>query len=190
MTPASLTEEDKQVLLHLARQALEVVLQGQDLPELDLDKLSDPLKNPGAVFVTLTNRGTLRGCIGTLEPHMPLVEDVRQRSIAAALSDYRFPPVCEEELADLTIEISYLTCPQPLEYQDPEDLLHLVQPFVHGVVIRDGERRATFLPQVWEKLPDVESFLNHLCQKMGEAPDLWRCRPLKVWIYQVEKFSE
>jgi uncharacterized protein len=57
-------------------------------------------------------------------------------------------------------------------------------------VIRDGERRATFLPQVWEKLPDVESFLNHLCQKMGEAPDLWRCRPLKVWIYQVEKFSE
>jgi AmmeMemoRadiSam system protein A len=110
--------------------------------------------------------------------------------VAAALQDYRFPPVPLEELPEIEIEISRLTTPQPLEYADATDLVSALRPGVDGVTLRDGWRRATFLPQVWEKLPDPEMFLSHLCDKMGAAPDLWRRKKLDVSIYQVEEFHE
>jgi AmmeMemoRadiSam system protein A len=110
--------------------------------------------------------------------------------MAAALQDYRFPPVQPDELPEIQIEISRLTLPQTLEYEAPQDLPKRLRPGFDGVTLREGMHRATFLPQVWEKLPDPEVFLSHLCQKMGASPDLWRYRKLQVQVYQVEEFHE
>ena len=185
-----LTTEEKQTLLRLARQALELGVRGEKLPPLDWDSLSPTLRADGASFVTLTVRGDLRGCIGALEAYQPLVEDVREHALAAALEDYRFSPVQVAELIGISLEVSRLTAPVPLEYAGPEDLVAKLHPHVDGVVLRDGGRRATFLPQVWEKLPRTEDFLDNLCHKMGAASDLWRRKHLEVLVYQVEEFEE
>jgi AmmeMemoRadiSam system protein A len=132
----------------------------------------------------------LRGCIGSLEATQALVMDVWEHAAAAALDDYRFMPVRSEELSLLHIEISRLTRPIPLEYEQPENLPDLLHPNLDGVVLRDGLHRATFLPQVWEKIPDPCAFLSHLCQKMGASSELWRRRKLQVEIYHVEKIHE
>lgn len=188
--PTRLTPPEKAELLRLARQALEQAVRGEKFIPLDLSGLPVTLREQGASFVTLTRRGELRGCIGALTAYQPLAEDVREHAAAAALEDYRFPPVCREELAEISIEISRLTPPQPLDYQDGEDLLRRLRPGVDGVVLHDGIRRATFLPQVWEKIPDAGLFLGHLCEKMGAPKDLWRCKKLAVEIYEVEEFHE
>lgn len=188
--PDQLTIEEKKTLLELARQALEAAVRGQPLPVLQLSALPPALQQPGASFVTLTRRGELRGCVGALEPYAPLAEDVREHAAAAALQDYRFPPVRPEELSEIHIEVSRLTLPKDLEFDSPGDLPHLLRPQLDGVTLIDGWRRATFLPQVWEKLPDPVDFLDHLCQKMGAAPNLWRLRKLRVQTYQVEEFHE
>ena len=190
MEEDKLTAEEKRTLLELARQALEGGVRGQQLPPLELGSLSPRLQEQGATFVTLTVAGNLRGCIGALEPYQPLAEDVREHAVAAALQDYRFPNVQPEELPRIEIEVSRLTHPVPLEYTTPEDLLSKLRPGIDGVVLRDGPRRATFLPQVWEKLPDPAEFLDHLCYKMGAAPDTWRKKHLDVLVYQVEEFHE
>lgn len=185
-----LSEGERNYLLRLARQSLENAVQGESPPKLVEDELTSRLQEIGASFVTLTRSGALRGCIGALEPYQSLVEDVREHAAAAALEDYRFSPVQVEELPMINIEISCLTLPKVLEYSDAQDLITKLKPGVDGVVIRDGYRRATFLPQVWEKIPRTEDFLSHLCLKMGAAPDLWRRKKLKVLIYQVEEFQE
>ncbi len=190
MSEDKLTPEEKQTLLQVARQALEGSVRGEDLPSLDLQSMSPRLQEQGATFVTLTIDGNLRGCIGALDAHQPLVEDVREHAIAAALQDFRFPNVEPGELPLIEIEVSRLTHPIPLVYDTPENLLATLRPEVDGVLICDGSRRATFLPQVWEKLPDPIEFLNSLCYKMGVAPDLWRKKHLGVSIYQVEEFRE
>jgi len=132
----------------------------------------------------------LRGCVGALEPYQPLAEDVREHTVAAALEDFRFPPVQPDELPQIEVEVSRLTRPVALTYDGPEDLLAKLQPGLDGVVIRDGFRRATFLPQVWDKIPDKVDFLDQLCWKMGAEPDLWRRKKLEVLIYRVEEFHE
>jgi AmmeMemoRadiSam system protein A len=152
--------------------------------------LTPALKAEGASFVTLTVHGDLRGCIGALQATQSLAEDVREHAVAAALEDIRFPQVQEYELAKIQIEVSRLTIPMPLDYKDPEDLLTRLRPGVDGVILRDGFRRATFLPQVWEKIPDVSVFLANLCYKMGAAPDTWKRKHLEVLVYQVEEFHE
>jgi len=186
----SLTPDEKQTLLRLARQALELGVRSEKLPPLDWDSLTPRLRADGASFVTLTVRGGLRGCIGALEAYQPLAEDVREHAIAAALEDYRFPPVQVAELNGISLEVSRLTAPVPLEYARPADLVAALRPHVDGVVLRDGSRRATFLPQVWEKLPEAEDFLDNLCLKMGANADLWRRKHLDVLTYQVEEFHE
>jgi AmmeMemoRadiSam system protein A len=185
-----LTLEEKQNLLRLARQALELGVRSEKLPPLDWNLFTPRLHEDGASFVTLTRHGDLRGCIGALEAYQPLAEDVREHAIAAALSDYRFPPVQTAELGQISIEVSRLTAPVPLDYASPEDLLARLSPHVDGVVLRDGSRRATFLPQVWEKIPDPADFLDNLCYKMGAPANLWRRKHLEVLIYQVEEFQE
>jgi AmmeMemoRadiSam system protein A len=185
-----LNKEERSLLLQLARQALELAVNGHPLPPLDLKSLPPRLSEPGASFVTLTRGGELRGCIGALEPYLPLAEDVREHAAAAALQDFRFPPVRPEELPDINIEISRLTAPKTLAYDSPQELLERLCPHLDGVILRDGLRRATFLPQVWEKLPDAALFMSHLCQKMGAPPDLWRVRKMDVQVYQVEEFHE
>lgn len=185
-----LTPEERSILLRLAREAIEDAVTGHPLKPLDLQSLPPALRQPGATFVTLTRQGELRGCIGTLEAYQPLAEDVREHAVGAALQDYRFPPVQPEELPEIKIEISRLTPPQPLHYETPEQLLTLLRPGVDGVILRDGLQRATFLPQVWEKLPEPADFLNHLCLKMGAPASLWRHKHLQVYVYQVEEFHE
>jgi len=186
-----LTIEEQRLLLRLAREAMECGVRGGKLSPLDEASLSPRLYEQGSTFITLTVRGELRGCIGGLEAHQPLAEDVRQHAIAAALEDPRFPPVKEEELNGIQIEVSRLTRPLPLEYEDADDLLSKLHPYVDGVILRDGTyRRATFLPQVWEKIPDTAEFLNNLCYKMGVNHDLWRSKHLDVFVYHVEEFHE
>jgi AmmeMemoRadiSam system protein A len=185
-----LTLEEQKLLLRLARQALEHAARGEKLPPLDPSLLTPRLREEGSSFITLTVRGQLRGCIGSLESHQSLVEDVREHAIAAALEDPRFPPVREEELSGIQIEVSRLTPPVPLAYKGPEDLLSKLCPHVDGVVVRDGFHRATFLPQVWEKISNPADFLDNLCYKMGAKPDLWRSKHLDVWTYRVEEFHE
>jgi AmmeMemoRadiSam system protein A len=138
----------------------------------------------------LTIHGELRGCIGALEAYQPLSEDVREHAIAAALKDPRFPPVSENELSRIHIEVSRLTSPTALEYANSDDLLKKLRPHIDGVILWHGHRRATFLPQVWEKIPDPVEFLEELCYKMGERGNLWREAKLQVFIYQVEEFHE
>lgn len=185
-----LDADEKRFLLHLARESIERAVNGQPLPRLDLNALSAELRAPGASFVTLTENGELRGCIGALQAYQPLAADVAEHAVAAALEDYRFPPVSPAEVPLLHIEVSRLTEPQPLEYATPEELLAKLRPGLDGVILQDGPRRATFLPQVWEELPEKERFLSQLCLKMGAPPDLWRRKKLGVSVYQVEEFEE
>lgn len=188
--PDTLTHEEQQILLRLAREAVTLRVQGMKLPRLDLASLPERLREPGVSFITLTIRGALRGCIGALEPYQPLAEDVREHAVAAALEDPRFAPVTEKELSAIQIEVSRLTRPVPLEYTDAEDLLSKLNPHVDGVILRDAFHRATFLPQVWDKISDPVEFLNQLCWKMGVDENAWRTKHLEVLVYQVEEFHE
>jgi AmmeMemoRadiSam system protein A len=185
-----LTDSEKQTLLRLAREAMECGVRRQTLPPLDKASLTPHLLEQGASFVTLTIDGDLRGCIGALEAYQPLVDDVREHAVAAALEDPRFRPVGEGELDRIRLEVSRLTQPRPLEYSNSEDLIAKLRPHVDGVILKGDFRRATFLPQVWEKIPDPEEFLDHLCAKMGARSNLWRNTKLQVEIYQVEEFHE
>jgi uncharacterized protein len=185
-----LTSDERNILLKLARQAMESAVRGARLESIDLEGLPESLRQLGASFVTLTSEGELRGCIGALEPQTALAEDVREHAIAAAQQDFRFPPVQPNELPKINIEISRLSMAQDLDYGSVQDLINRLRPHVDGVIISDGWNRATFLPQVWEKLPDPETFLSHLCMKMGASPDLWRRKKLRIQVYQVEEFHE
>jgi len=186
----ALNDVEQEILLKIAREALEKAVQGIPLPEVKLNKLPPSLQANGASFVTLTINDRLRGCIGTLEAYQPLAEDVQEHAVAAALQDFRFPNVEPSELPLIEIEVSVLTPREPLIYDGPDDLIQKIRPGMDGVVLEDGFRKATFLPQVWEKLTSPESFLSQLCMKMGAPDDLWRKKPLKVFTYQVQKFHE
>src|SRR5512142_2192157 len=133
-----LTAEEKQALLRLAREALREGVTGHALPPLKLESLTPALRADGASFVTLTIGGQLRGCIGALEAYQPLAEDVREHAVAAALEDPRFPPVSQRELNGIEIEVSRLTRPIPLEYEDANDLVSKLRPQVDGVILRDA----------------------------------------------------
>jgi uncharacterized protein len=186
-----LTLEEQKILLRLARESIERAVKGEELPSMDLTSLPSRLREEGSSFVTLTSRGKLRGCIGTLDAYQSLAEDVQEHAVGAALKDPRFPEVTEDELSGLQIEVSRLTRPIPLEYKDASDLLSKLCPHVDGVILRaDSHHRATFLPQVWETIPNPAEFLDNLCYKMGVEPDLWRRKHFDVLTYQVEEFHE
>lgn len=187
-----LTDEQGYVLVRLARQTIaEHVHLPVDEP-LGHEDLVDPgLQARRGVFVTLNKRGALRGCIGSLVGQESIVDGVRRHAINAALHDSRFPPVETGEVPDLQIDISVLTEPRSLAYSDGDDLIHKLQPGIDGVILRapDGAG-ATFLPQVWEQLPDPQFFLGHLCRKAGLADNAWQSEKLEVETYQVQHFEE
>ena len=185
-----LTPEERAILLAQARYSIESGVRSISLEPLRLKDFPQRLCQPGVTFVTLTIDGMLRGCVGALEAYQPLIKDVREHALAAALEDFRFSPVRPDELEKISIGISRLTTPQLLDYEDPDDLLIKLRPGIDGVVLKDGLRRATFLPQVWQKLSSPVTFLEHLCQKMGGPADLWRQQRLEVLTYQVEEFHE
>jgi AmmeMemoRadiSam system protein A len=188
-----LTDADKRCLLELARAALTVAVTGAGpavTVNADPASLPEALRQPGCCFVTLMRAGELRGCVGGLLPELPLYLEVGRRAAQAALYDERFLPVQPAELDDLELEVSVLTPPTPLAYAGPDDLLRQLRPGVDGVVLSDGRRRATFLPQVWAKLPAPEQFLGRLCEKLGTRPDAWRAGRLQVAVYQVIEFAD
>ncbi|MGD0516256.1 MAG: AmmeMemoRadiSam system protein B [Thermoguttaceae bacterium] len=181
---------ERKFLLELARKTITRVTNGENPPEVDAAAVSENLRSSRACFVTLTKNNDLRGCIGSIFPEEPLCQAVISRARAAALEDPRFKPVRSEELKDIQIEISVLTVPRRLEFKSPEDLMQKLRPGTDGVVLRMGLRQATFLPQVWEQLPDKEDFLDHLAQKAGLSASTWREQGTSVLIYQVEAFKE
>jgi len=187
-----LTLEEQRTLLALARRAIEAALTEGVIVPIDPESVTERLAQPGASFVTLTMRGTgeLRGCTGTMEAVEPLVTNVRNCAIQTALYDYRFPPVAPAELDDIEIEISVLTEPEPLAYATADELLHTLEELKPGVLIQRDGHRATFLPQVWERLPDAATFMAYLCAKAGLPSDDYRRPGLQVFTYQVEKFTE
>lgn len=184
-----LTGDDKKILLTIARDCILREFH-KEKKHPNFDDVPGRLHEYGATFVTLTKHGELRGCIGTLSAYQPLVQDVCEHAKAAAFHDYRFPPVKEGEMADIVVEISYLTDPLPLAYTDAEDLKQKLRRGVDGVTLSEGHHRATFLPQVWEQLPEVEDFLSHLCHKMGVQGGRWKAATLTVETYQAVHFSE
>lgn len=146
-------------------------------------------RQPGASFVTLTRHGELRGCIGSLEAWRPLAEDVAANARAAAFRDPRFTPLTAGELAGIRVEVSLLTPAQPLPWRDEAEALAQLRPGIDGVILIAGRHRATFLPQVWEQLPNPADFLAHLKRKAGLAADYWGS-DLRLERYTVEKWRE
>ena len=192
--PSEISAEQGQALVKLARKTLmerfgrklvaeEQILLNQQLKDPDLQAAS-------GVFVTLKIGGRLRGCIGSLEGHEPLADGVRSHAVNAAFHDPRFSPLKSKELDQISIEVSVLTEPQPLAYADADDLIAKLRPGMDGVTIRKGFASATFLPQVWEQLPDPEVFLSHLCMKANLGAHAWRNSRLEVETYQVQYFEE
>lgn len=185
-----LSSAERKLLLDAAREAIRSrVLDGELLRPAAKD-YPPRLQEKGACFITLKRGEQLRGCVGSLQATRPLIQEVCDRAAAAAVNDYRFPPVTAEELPELRIEISRLTPPKPLDYKDPEQLATLLEPYEDGVVLTYNLRKATFLPQVWNQLPDPGEFLDRLCMKMGLSPGFWRTHLMKVERYSVEKFAE
>ncbi len=147
------------------------------------------LQEPGASFVTLTRQGELRGCIGTLEAHRPLGIDVRENAVAAAFRDPRFMPLSRAEFAAVRVEVSLLSPAEPLEARDESAALAALRPGVDGVVFEYGHYRSTFLPQVWEQLPEPAAFLAHLKRKAGLPADFW-AEQVRLSRYTVSKWKE
>lgn len=147
------------------------------------------LKEPGASFVTLTQRRQLRGCIGTLEAHRSLLADVKANALAAALRDPRFAPLTLAELAATEIEVSVLSPMQPIRFDSEAQALSQLQPGIDGLVFEYEHHRSTFLPQVWEQLPSAPEFVSHLKQKAGLAPDFW-AKGVRLHRYSVSKWKE
>lgn len=184
-----LEPRDKQRFLELARQSLTQAAMGCMLPKAPPDLL-ERFRESRACFVTLEMSRQLRGCIGHIFPLEPLPESVIHNAAAAGLRDSRFPPVTGEEIGAIHIEVSVLTVPQPLDFDGPDDLMRKLRPHVDGVVLELAGRRSTFLPQVWESLPNVDTFLNQLALKAGRRATDWREPSTSVMTYQVESFTE
>jgi AmmeMemoRadiSam system protein B/AmmeMemoRadiSam system protein A len=185
---SQLGAQQRQSLLKIARRALRESVATGRIPE---GALAEPgLAAPRGCFVTLTRDGALRGCIGNLAAQGPLFQAVAENARSAALDDPRFRPVSAGEVDGLRIEVSVLSEAQRLSFSSPEDLLLKLQPGVDGVILRIGNRMATYLPQVWEQLPDKERFLDSLAEKAGCEPSDWRKPGTSVYLYEVESFKE
>jgi AmmeMemoRadiSam system protein A len=186
---AGLSDVDRKALLKLARSVIKTTLVKDEKIEKP-DKLSAALKEKRGCFVTLHKNGALRGCIGTIEPSKSLSAGVEENAVNSAFKDPRFPAMVEEELGDIDIEVSVLTVPRILEFKGEDELLKKLKPGIHGVILSHGWRGATFLPQVWDQLPDKKDFLKHLCMKAGLGNNCWKDKETVVKIYEAEYFSE
>ena len=175
-------------LLRLARHAIASQLLRPPPAAPEIPALPE-LAQPGASFVTLTQAGQLRGCIGSLQAWRPLAQDVQDNARAAALRDPRFRPLAADELARTRVEVSLLTPAEPLAFTSEADALAQLRPDEDGVILSAGGRRATFLPQVWEQLPAPAAFLAQLKRKAGLAADYWG-PDVRLERYAVRKWRE
>jgi AmmeMemoRadiSam system protein A len=183
----SLGDREREILRQVALDSIRHGLtDGRSLP-VTPGSYPAPLEEPGAVFVTLELRGRLRGCIGSYLARRTLVKDVAENAYAAAFRDPRFPPLTPEELQELDLHISLLTPPVPLEARSREELLATLRPGVDGLLLEDPPHRSTFLPQVWEALPDPNDFLDELLLKGGLRKGHWSST-LRFHRYTVQEF--
>lgn len=180
-----MSNEHGTALLAIARHAIAEALGDPPIPAPSQAWLQEK----GACFVTLTRNGQLRGCIGSLQAYRPLAEDVYQNARAAAFHDPRFPPLERQELADIRCEVSLLTPPEGLTFRDEADALAQLRPGIDGVIFEFGLHRSTFLPQVWEQLPDPRQFMAHLKVKAGLPPGFWSDEA-RLSRYTVSKWRE
>jgi AmmeMemoRadiSam system protein A len=186
------TTDQGQLLVRLARRTIGDKL-GEVVAEnaIGTSQLKDDIfLAHHASFVTLTLDGQLRGCIGSLSAVEPVTENISKNALNAAFHDPRFPPLSIDEFNRIAIDISILSEPVALAYNDADDLERKLRPGIDGVIIRKDLASATFLPQVWEQLPKVQDFLEHLCLKAGLSSKAWRSGDIEVLTYQVQYFEE
>lgn len=165
---------DPAALLSIAAAAIAHGLERGEPPPLRLSEYPDALQQPGASFVTLSHGEQLRGCIGSLAPHRALAQDLSANAYAAAFRDPRFPPLAGTEVDWLELEIAVLNPLEALPCESRHELIARLTPQIDGLVLEAGTgRRATFLPKVWEALPEPEDFLRELWRKAGLAPGYW-----------------
>ncbi|MFH1055509.1 MAG: AmmeMemoRadiSam system protein B, partial [Candidatus Altiarchaeota archaeon] len=182
-----LDTKEQRFLLDLAQETLVRHYRGEDM-KLDETKIPPKLLEDKACFVTLNKNKQLRGCIGHLVPQEKLYRCVIDNALNAALNDGRFEQVTEDELKDIKIEVSVLSIPKPLKYDSPDDLLAKLIPGVDGVIIRSGQHQSTYLPVVWDQLPNKEEFLGQLCLKGGSPANCWKTAEIQT--YQTQEFHQ
>ena len=185
-----LSEKEGDYLLSVVRRTIEEELFDKSDIELPDTELSPKFSEKRGTFVTLTMNDALRGCIGHIIPQESLLEGVRVNAINAAFHDPRFRPLSKGEWDRVKIEVSILTEPKRLDYSDSADLLEKLRVGTDGVILKKGFSQATFLPQVWDQLPDKREFLAHLCIKAGLDDNEWKKGKLDVFTYQVQAFEE
>ncbi len=182
-----LTELEGQALLKIAR----MTIAGNLGLEVEKNDTYEPAPDiECGTFVTLKKNGQLRGCIGNLQAAGSVTEGIQRNARSAAFHDSRFPPLTAEEFEEIEIDISVLSQAQVLEYSDGNDLLAKLRPGIDGVILQLGGAGATFLPQVWDQLPDAEQFLGNLCRKAGLAETAWQDSHPQIEVYQVQCFEE
>ncbi|CAN0456400.1 unnamed protein product [Pylaiella littoralis] len=179
---------ERQTMLHLAREVIRSPLLGEKNFNLNLNHYGAHLNTQRACFVTINMNGNLRGCIGSLTAHRPLIHDVAQNAQAAAFRDPRFKPLTLEEFQHIDLHISILTEPKLLPVTSRDDLLEKLRPGVDGLIIREGSQQATYLPSVWSQLPSTQQFVGELRKKAGLSADGWQSNT-EVFTYQTEEFS-
>jgi len=185
MVLMSLNKEHQQRLLDLAKNSIQHGLQSGRPLKVNLAEYPAELTVPCATFVTLRKHNELRGCIGMLEAVRPLAEDIAENAFSAAFKDSRFPPLVADELEKLEIHLSILTPAEPVSFTSEQDLLSQLKPGLDGLILQEGRRRGTFLPSVWDQLPEPEQFLRQLKQKAGLAPDYWSDN-IRIFRYRTE----
>ena len=184
-----MAKSHKKELLRIARRVITESIENNYQPPEYLDSAFYFEEGNSATFVTLEIDGKLRGCIGSLEAHRHIIEDVAFNAFSAAFLDPRFTKLTKDELDKTEISISILTKPQPLEFKDEKDLLKKIRPKIDGLILIEGKKRGTFLPSVWKDLPKKEDFLNHLKNKAGLPENYWSNK-IKIQRYITDKFSE
>lgn len=187
ITPIEKNEQGK-ILLSIARAAISRAL-NIPCPSLFANSNSFWLSEPGATFVTLTENHELRGCIGSLYAYDPLIKDVSNNAVSAALHDPRFSPLKASELDFVTIEVSLLSKLQPLNFSNEKEALKQLRPGIDGVVLECGPHRSTFLPQVWDNFPQPQQFLAKLKSKARLPENFWT-KGITLSRYTVSKWSE
>jgi AmmeMemoRadiSam system protein A len=184
---ATLSDAERTLLLQLARASIAHGLTHGRPVAVSLHDYPERLRAQGAGFVTLHRHDQLRGCIGSLEAQRPLVEDIASNAHAAAFRDPRFPSLTPGELDELMIHIAILQPAQALTFHSEAELLAQLRPGIDGLILQDGAHRATFLPAVWEGLPEPREFLNQLKRKAGLRLDYWS-DSMQAWRYTTESF--
>ncbi|MEK9130390.1 MAG: AmmeMemoRadiSam system protein B [Patescibacteria group bacterium] len=187
-----LNKNEQKILLNLARKNIESRVKKNKPFEPDLNLISQypKLLEKKGTFVTLSKNKTLRGCIGNILPQEELYLSVQNSAINAAMNDLRFLPVEENELNEINIEISVLEIPQLIEVNYWQEYLKQLTPLQDGIIIKLGSKQATYLPQVWEQIPEKENFLNSLCQKAGLDYECWKNPKIEIYKYQIQSFKE